>query len=226
MLLEAKGLTRQIDHRVLWNALDITIAPGERIALRGPSGSGKTLLMRTLSALDLPDEGSIRFQKKLLNTWHLPTYRKKVCYLPQDATFLAGSVRESITAFFSFRSNRDLSWSEDLFTRMLDILQLPHSFADKTADHLSGGEKQLTAIIRSLLLKPVILLLDEPTSNLDEAMTERVEALIDTWMNEDSGRALLWTSHDSRQLDRITRRSIVLADSGAQVSDHIVNTAP
>lgn len=219
MLLEAKGLKRQIDHRVLWDALDLSIRSGERIALRGSSGSGKTLLMRTLSALDLPDEGSIHFQQKSLTEWHLPSYRKKVCYLPQDASFLAGSVRASITAFFSFRSNRNLSWSEDRFTRMLDALQLPHSFADKTADHLSGGEKQLTAIIRSLLLDPVILLLDEPTSNLDESMTERVEALMETWMQENSDRAFLWTSHDSRQLDRITQRSIILDNPGSSIVD-------
>ena len=210
MLLEAKGLQRQIDDRLLWDSLDLSIQSGERIALRGPSGSGKTLLMRTLCALDLPDRGSIRFKQKLLSEWHLPAYRKKVCYLPQDASFLTGTVRASITAFFSFRSNRDLSWSEEHFSRMLDALQLPHSFADKTADHLSGGEKQLTAIIRTLLLEPVILLLDEPTSNLDESMTERVEALITAWMQENSDRAFLWTSHDSRQLDRITQRAIVL----------------
>ncbi|MDI6401935.1 ATP-binding cassette domain-containing protein [Balneolaceae bacterium ANBcel3] len=206
----AKNLEKKIEDRSLWNGLEITIQGGDRIALRGPSGSGKTLLMRTLSALDEPVQGDIEFEGKPLSEWHLPEYRRRVRYVPQDASFVSGTVRKSIELFFSFRANRSLKLDEQRLQDYMNLLQLEPSFLNKTAENLSGGEKQLSALLRSLLLEPQILLLDEPTSNLDEEKVERVEKLIDDWMNSRSSHSFIWTSHDSRQLDRMTRQTIQL----------------
>ncbi len=214
-MLTAHKLARFIDGRPIWSDLSFSLRSGERVALRGPSGSGKTLLMRSMVGLDAIDQGEIRFRDRNLDQWDIPRYRRLVRYIPQDAAFLSGTVRQSIEQFFSFRANRDLVLDTAELERNLDILQLPGSFLDKTAGHLSGGEKQMVAIMRSLLLSPEVLLLDEPTSNLDEAMVSRVEALVEAWMAGDAERRFVWTSHDSRQLDRLTSRSIELNGSAA-----------
>lgn len=209
-MLTARNLARYIDGQPIWSGLSFTISNGERVALRGPSGSGKTLLMRALVGLDTLDEGEVLYRDQCLDEWDIPEYRRRVRYIPQDAAFLSGTVRQSIEHFFTFRANRDLELDQAELERFLGILKLPESFLDKTADHLSGGEKQMVAIMRSLLLGPEVLLLDEPTSNLDEAMVARVEALVDAWMDGDPERRFVWTSHDTRQLDRMTQRTIQL----------------
>ncbi len=209
-MLTARNLRRLIDGRPIWTGLSLDLGPGERVALRGPSGSGKTLLMRSLVGLDAIDGGEIRYRDQSIADWSLPEYRRLVRYIPQDAAFVSGTVRQSIDLFFTFKANRDLELDTGMLDSCLQILQLPGSFLEKTADHLSGGEKQVVAILRSLLLRPEVLLLDEPTSNLDEAMVSRVEKLVDVWMDDDPSRCFIWTSHDTRQLDRITGRAIIL----------------
>ena len=209
-MLTARNLARYIDGRPIWSELSFSIDGGERVALRGPSGSGKTLLMRALVGLDALDDGEVLYRDQRLDEWDIPEDRRLVRYIPQDAAFLSGTVRQSIEQFYTFRANRDLELDEAKLERFLGILKLPDSFLDKTADHLSGGEKQMVAIMRSLLLGPEVLLLDEPTSNLDEAMVARVEALVDAWMDGDPERRFVWTSHDTRQLDRMTERTIKL----------------
>ena len=214
-MLTARNLARYIDGRPIWSGLSFSIGSGERVALRGPSGSGKTLLMRALVGLDALDDGEVLYRDQRLDEWQIPEYRRLVRYIPQDAAFLSGTVRQSIEQFFTFRANRDLELDEAGLERFLGILKLPESFLDKTADHLSGGEKQMVAIMRSLLLGPEVLLLDEPTSNLDEAMVARVEALVDAWMDGDPERRFVWTSHDTRQLDRMTEQTIQLDPASA-----------
>lgn len=212
-MLSAQNLTRIIDGKPVWDGIALELKAEEMVALRGPSGSGKTLLLRTLAGLDLPDAGEIVYCGRRLEEWDMPEFRRKVRYVPQDAAFPAGTVKQSIDLFFRFRIYQDLSVDSADLNRYLELLALPRSFLDKTADHLSGGEKQIVAIIRTLLLKPEVLLLDEPTSNLDEAMTERVEGLLFSWMESGQDHLLLWTSHDSAQLDRMTGRSIHMPDN-------------
>jgi len=209
-MLIARNITRIIDGKTIWSGLSLKLKEGERVALRGPSGSGKTLLMRALVGLDAVDEGEIRYLDRPITKWHLPEYRRHVRYIPQDAAFVSGSVRDSINLFFSFRANKDLEPDSGQLLAIMRTLQLPETFLDKTAERLSGGEKQIVALVRSLLLKPSVLLLDEPTSNLDEEMVSRMEHLIDLWVQEDAARSLVWTSHDTRQLDRMTTSSISL----------------
>lgn len=203
-LFTAFGLLRTINGKPLWSDLNIELPPGCSASLRGPSGSGKSLLLRTLAGLDPLEKGVIKYRGKKISEWKLPLYRREVRYLPQEASFFSGTVNDNLSLFFKFKANNEVAFDSSLLSGWMDLLKLSGAFLKKRVEHLSGGERQIVALLRTLLLKPRILFLDEPTSNLDDTKVTMAESLIRTWKEADSQRRYLWISHDNRQLDRMT----------------------
>ena len=209
-LLDARGLRRSVAERVLWTELSVTLAGGERLAVTGPSGSGKTLLMRTLAGLEPLEAGAIRFRGTDLGRWRMPDYRSHVLLLPQRPTLPEGTVEAALEAPFAFRVHRQRRYQRAKALGYLEPVGRGRSFLESPTDALSGGEAQLVALLRALLLEPQLLLLDEPTASLDAAAAEAVEALVRSWLQRSAGRAYLWTSHDPAQIARVSDRRVEL----------------
>ncbi|HEY8415573.1 MAG TPA: ATP-binding cassette domain-containing protein, partial [Thermaerobacter sp.] len=94
---------------------------------------------------------------------------------------------------------------------LLEALGREAGFLQRPVTALSGGEAQITALVRALLVDPQILLLDEPTASLDEATARAAEDLIARWREAGPARACIWTSHDRDQLRRVVDRQVALA---------------
>lgn len=195
----------------IWRHLDLRLEPGDRLGLVGPSGSGKTLLLRALAGLDRLDEGTLALDGTPLEAWEMPDYRSRVAYVPQDAVVGEGTVEESLRFAFDFHVHRDKSYERERALSLLSELDRGAAFLHKEGTELSGGERQVTALVRVLLLEPEILLLDEPAASMDERLARGAEALVSSWMDgRRAGRALIWTSHLAGRLDRVTDRRIEL----------------
>lgn len=210
-LLVARGLGRAVEERWLWRGLDLAVAAGERLAVTGPSGSGKTLLLRTLAGLDRPDEGEIQLTGKAQAAWSMPHYRAQVAYLPQRPTMFEGSVEANLRRPFELRLHRGRAFPSERARAALERLGRDDGFLDQSATELSGGEAQLVALLRVLLIEPRLLLLDEPSASLDDEATAALEALVDDWLSEQPGRAVVWTSHRRSQLARVSEREVALS---------------
>lgn len=208
-LLAIDGLSCTIDGRTLWRDLALSIRPGERWAVVGPSGSGKTLLLRTLAALTPFASGNIRFAGKPLDCWWPPAYRAQVIYLAQRPVLAEGTVEAALKAPFHMRVHRDKRYSVDVVRGYLVMLGLSEAFLAQRTENLSGGEAQLAAVLRAILLDPSILLLDEPTASLDAVRGRYIEALVGEWLGGGE-RAYVWTSHDRAQLRRVSDRTLSL----------------
>lgn len=208
--LVARGLGVSVKGRTLWRDLQLTVMPGERWAVAGPSGSGKTLLLRTLAALTPCASGEISVDGKPLRTWWMPAYRAQVIYLPQRPALPEGTVEAALAAPFKLRVHRAKRFPAQTLRRFMNMLDVGESFLQQQTDVLSGGEGQLVAVLRAILLEPTFLLLDEPTASLDAAHVERVEALVREWLGRERGHAYIWTSHDSAQLGRVSDRVLTL----------------
>ncbi len=163
--------------------------------LSGPSGCGKSLLLRALADLD-PHTGEILLDELPQRATPAPLWRRRVAYLPADSHWWADRVGRHFSAIDPV---------------LLNTLGFGAEVMDWDLARLSSGERQRLALARALALKPRVLLLDEPTANLDRASTGKVETLLLEYLSE-PGRMALWVSHDLEQLTRVGTRHFRILD--------------
>jgi putative ABC transport system ATP-binding protein len=205
-LLKACGLGRRTRDGEDWllRGVCIAISPGDRLAVTGPSGAGKTLLLRTLALLDPLDEGVIQWKGQGVSGSAVPLFRKEVVYLHQRPSLFEGSIEANLRYPLSLKVNRGRSFDKDRILDLLERVGRTPSFLEKSSRDLSGGEAQIVALLRALQFDPSILLLDEPTTSLDERTERAIEDLIRLWLSEaPANRASLWVTHDLDQARRI-----------------------
>ncbi|WP_291770974.1 ATP-binding cassette domain-containing protein [Castellaniella sp.] len=204
ILLTAQGLSCAVSGRQLWRAIRLEIGAGERWAVTGPSGSGKTVFLRTLAGLMPRQTGEICLRGRPFDQVWAPAWRAQVVYVPQRPALPEGSVQAALAAPFGFRVHRGRAFSPETAGGYLSQIGMAADFLRQDVATLSGGEAQVVAVLRALLIQPSILLLDEPTASLDPTRAANVEALVHHWQTAASGRACVWTSHDPAQLTRVS----------------------
>ena len=208
-MIEITGLCRQVGERVLVKNINVTIPDGMIFGIIGPSGSGKTTLMRMIDLLDNPTSGTIvingttatRDKKQQLEL------RRKMGMVFQKPIVLSTTVFENVSYGLRFRGVK----GDELKARVIEAIDLVglSGYEDRYAPTLSGGEMQRVAIARSMVTRPEVLLLDEPTANLDPASTQKIEELIGT-INARFGTTIIMSTHDLDQGQHIAHRIAVV----------------
>lgn len=181
-LIEIKGLHKSFNHVVILNGVDLKVKKGENVVVLGKSGAGKSVLIKCLVGLVEPDEGEVFvFGKDIskLNYKELNETRIKVGFLFQNAALYDSmTVRENLD--FPLKQHfKKLSAEEreKIIIEELDSVGLKDSI-DKMPSELSGGMSKRIGLARTLILKPDIMLYDEPTTGLDTATAKEISALI------------------------------------------------
>lgn len=169
---------------------ELLLTSGTCIAIHGDSGSGKTLLMRAIADLD-ESTGDVRLDGVTRDQFSGPAWRRQVIYVAAESHWWHPQVRDHADHWQAAHL-ATLGFSPDVL--------------DWEVQRLSSGERQRLAIARALARQPKILLLDEPTANLDQGNTGHVEQLIDEWRQQTRG-AVLWVSHDEAQRTRVAERA-------------------
>lgn len=210
-ILQLEGLGKQLhppDGPWLFRELHASVTEPAIISILGKSGQGKSTLLRILGRLTAPDSGSMRLQGKDLRQWTPEAWRMTVSYVAQQPVMLPGSVEDNLRAAAllhqrSFDLTQARQWMEQIGLDYLDW--------NSGAQQLSGGEKQRLALIRTLLLRPVVLLLDEVTSSLDAISKQATERLL-VDLHADSGTTILWVTHDWDEARTTSQRIWFMAD--------------
>jgi len=208
-LIEAKHLGRRRPDGDSWllNDVSLTIAPGERLGVVGPTGAGKTLLMRAVALLDPIDSGHVTWTGREVGPALVRAYRSHVMYLHQRPSLVAGSVETNLRLPFTLRAHEGKQFDLDRTAKLIGEFGRNQGFLSHDEKDLSGGERQLVALLRVIQLAPAVLLLDEPTAAMDAKSASVVENWISGWVSESSKqRAVIWVSHDDQQISRATTR--------------------
>lgn len=169
-MLEIKNLKKSYDGVTILHDINLNIEDGEIVSILGPSGCGKTTLLNLILGLTDADEGEIIFQGK--NVLDIPMEARGFNIVFQDyALFPNLNVYKNIT--YGLKNKPDISTKQEV-EDMIDLLGL-REHLDKKIEQLSGGQKQRVALARTMVMKPKILLLDEPLSALDGVIKESIK---------------------------------------------------
>lgn len=210
-LLQAIDLSRTAhDGTVLLRATNLHVATGELLVCMGKSGSGKSVLLRSLAALDASN-GTLLWRNASLRADQLPRFRSQVMYVAQTTALPEGTVEEALREPFAWFVYRDRSFARQEAVEWLERFGRDESLLRAQTPDLSGGETQIVALTRALLLSPTILLLDEPTSAMDAETTGLAEAAIRDWLRHDE-RAIVWVTHNAEQAARLATRRVELSE--------------
>jgi cell division transport system ATP-binding protein len=197
---------------------DVYIERGEFVFLVGPSGSGKSTFLRLLNKEETPDEGTISVAGKdigALSSWKVPYLRRNIGCVFQDFKLLPSrSVYENV-AFALEVIGRPRHVIATQVPAILDLVGLAKK-RENLPHELSGGEQQRVSIARAFVNRPLILLADEPTGNLDPTTSVGIMRLLDR-INR-TGTTVIMATHDATVVDNMRRRVIEL-DRGAVVRD-------
>ncbi|HEY5154698.1 MAG TPA: cell division ATP-binding protein FtsE [Acidimicrobiales bacterium] len=215
--LEHVTKTYKGEHAALRDA-NVDIQKGEFVFLVGPSGSGKSTFIRLLNKEEMPEHGRIFVAGKdigELSSWKVPFLRRNIGCVFQDFKLLSNKTVSENVAFALEVIGRPRHVITTQVPAILDLVGLAHK-SESLPTELSGGEQQRVSIARAFVNRPLILLADEPTGNLDPATSVGIMRLLDR-INK-TGTTVVMATHDRGIVDTMRRRVIEL-DRGSIVRD-------
>ena len=209
IIYHLQNVRKDYSDRSVLQVDELDIYQGEVFALVGPSGAGKSTLLRLLNFLESPTQGTIHFEKSEFSaTRDMPVdIRRKVTTVFQNPMLLNRSVWANVHYGLKLRGLRDSSARIQAALDNVGMLE----FAEKRARFLSGGEAQRVALARAIVLQPEVLLLDEPTANLDPYNIGVIEETV-AELNRRQGTTVVLVTHNIFQARRMAQRVALLLD--------------
>lgn len=203
-MLKLNGIKKSFDGTAVLNDISLEIGDSQIVSILGSSGGGKTTLLNIILGLLQPDSGSVVFNgNDITNT---PMERRGFNIVFQDYALFP-----NLTAYknivYGLRNYPDRSTKEEI-EALIDLLDL-HGHLNKKIDQLSGGQKQRVALARTMVMKPKILLLDEPLSALDGVIKESIKEKIVTIAKEFHLTTIIVT-HDPEEALTISDKVLIL----------------
>lgn len=215
-LYQLRGLTQVYAGRTVLAVEALDVWRGERLALVGPSGAGKSTLLRLLNFLEPPTAGTIHFDGQPVSYPPPLALMRRVTMLFQRPILLNQSVRENVAYGLRLRG-LNVNGSVEAALERVGLERLAHEPAH--ALRVSGGELQRVALARALVIQPEVLLLDEPTANLDPYNVALMEAIMRE-QNQTHGTTVVMVTHNLFQAKRLATRV------GLLLNGHLVEIGP
>ena len=208
-LIETVDLCQKYDRRDILKNINLRVERGEVFALIGPTGAGKTTLLRLLDLLEMPTSGKIYFDGRDATESKKVRFqmRRRMAFVTQKPMVFNLSIYDNIAYGLKWRGEKKGAIQTKV-NGILEMIDLS-AYQNRNARTLSGGEAQRVAIARAIVTEPEVLLLDEPTANLDPLSAAKVEELI-TGIIHQYRTTVVMATHDMSQGQRLAKRIGVL----------------
>lgn len=208
-LLEIKNLSKNYENKPILEDINLSIEKGTIMGIIGPTGCGKTTLLRIIDLLERPSSGKIIFDgldtsKSKKDKMEI---RRRIGMVFQNPVVFNGTVFDNIHYGLNIRGQNKES-SRHKILELLKSLGL-EGYEDRDASTLSGGETQRISLARALVTQPDILLLDEPTANLDPVSTEKIESIIED-LRKKRHTTMIIATHNLMQGQRLSDEIAIL----------------
>jgi iron(III) transport system ATP-binding protein len=212
--LTVRGLGKRFGSEFELSAIDLDVGTDEIVALLGPSGCGKTTTLRCIAGVETPDTGQITIDDEVVfgDRVSKPPEKRDIGMVYQNyAIWPHKTVYENVV-FPLEHANHGIPKAEyeDRVETMLKMMEIPE-LKDSPATELSGGQQQRTALARSLVHDPELLLLDEPLSNLDKELRKQMRYELQRLQHE-LGVSMLYVTHDQEEAFYLADRVLVMND--------------
>jgi len=203
LIFRLREVRKSYQDRCVLNIEKLDIYKGEIFAVVGPSGAGKSTLLRLMNFLEKPTEGTIRFETHEFSPQlDIPlTIRRQVTTVFQTPLLLNRNVWANVRYGLALRGRNDSDQRIEHVLEQVGLLE----YANQKARTLSGGEAQRVALARAIVLNPQVLLLDEPTANLDPFNVSLIEENVRN-LNRDMGTTIVVVTHNIFQAHRLAHR--------------------
>jgi iron(III) transport system ATP-binding protein len=210
--VRVRGLTKRYNNIVAVANVTFDVAPGELLTLLGPSGCGKTTTMRAIAGLENIDQGEILLAGRVVTSvprgvYIAPEKRDVGMVFQSYAIWPHMTVFENVAYPLRYRRVK----KKELHRQVRDVLELVemNSFEDRPATQLSGGQQQRVALARAMVMRPSVLLLDEPLSNLDAKLRGQMRTGIKE-LQKRTGLTTIYVTHDQTEAMALSDRIIVM----------------
>lgn len=206
--LQVQGLRGGYGAVDILHGVSLQVDPGEIVVIIGPNGAGKSTVLKALFGLITIREGLIQFnQQEITRLRPDQVVRQGICFVPQtDNVFLSLSVQENLEMGAFIRTDDYSPQLEQVYTLFPPLREKRH----QPAGTLSGGQRQMVAMGRALMLDPKLLLLDEPTAGLAPQYIEQIFTIVRD-INTRLGISVLMVEQNAKQALRMAHRGYVLA---------------
>lgn len=207
--LEARSAGYEVDKTRILSDVSFSIYPGRIYAVIGPNGAGKSTLIRLLCLLIPPATGKVMVQgEDATGSWpNILHLRRRLALVTQMPTMFKCSVFDNAAAGLKFRRLPKKEVRERV-EKALSFVSMDH-LRKRFAPTISMGEAQMVALARALVLEPAVMLLDEPTSNLDPRNTRRLEEHL-LKVNQERGTTVVMVTHSLKQAERLAHEVIFI----------------
>ncbi len=209
VMAELKGVSKAYGDKTVLDDIDLRIYGGEILALLGPNGSGKTTILKILSLLEKPTNGEVKIGDEEVTAKNIERIRMLTTMVFQKTTLFSTSVYNNVAYGLKIRKIPRKTRDQEV-RKALELVKL-HGFENRSAKKLSGGEQQRVAIARALVLKPKLLLLDEPIANLDPKNASILEDIIST-INLELETTIIIATHNMFQAKTLPQRVALIND--------------